>query len=155
MDGPQIDPIKDALTRLAREDESLGASPAVEAALRTAFQHHHRSRRNWRSYQGMFLAAAAALVIGIAGAFLWPDKATPTVAQKAAAPTEVGTDYFPLRAGPVLDAGEIGQVMRVQASPAILARFGLSHAGAPGTRPVKADVLVGMDGTARAVRFIQ
>ena len=151
MDEIQIDPIKDALKRLAREDESLGASPAVEAALRTAFQRH----RSQRSYQTMFLAAAAALLIGISGAFFWPAKSPTHVAQKATAPTEVGTDYFPLRAGPVLDAGEIGQVMRVPASAAMLARFGLTHAATPGNRIVNADVLIGMDGTARAVRFIR
>jgi hypothetical protein len=151
MDEIQIDPIKDALKRLAREDESLGASPAVEAAMRTAFQRH-RSRR---TYSRMFLAAAAALVLGIAGALLWPTKAPATVAQKETAPTEVGTDYFPLRAGPVLDAGEIGQVMRVPASATLMARFGLTHAGSPANMFVKADVLVGMDGTARAVRFIR
>jgi hypothetical protein len=126
----------------------------VEAAVLQAF--HQREARRPRLWVG--LAAAAALVLGISAALVWPDRAAPdkpgSVASQQTA-GEVGTDYFPLRAGPVLDAGEMGRVMRVAVPRSSLARFGFHPSAAAGTGAIQADVLVGMDGTARAVRFVQ
>jgi hypothetical protein len=145
------DSLSRALRRMAAEDQALEARPETEAAVIAAFRKRRESTRS-----GWWLAAAAALVMGVASALWWTGRSPEPVAQAPAnGPTEVGTDYFPLRAGPVLDAGEFGRVIRVPVSRATMVRFGLTATAIPGGDLVNADVLLGMDGTARAVRFVR
>jgi hypothetical protein len=68
---------------------------------------------------------------------------------------EVATDFIPLvHAGPYPQAEE-GHLVRVELPRSALASFGLPvNAEAPGGR-VKADVLMGQDGIARAIRFVR
>lgn len=68
---------------------------------------------------------------------------------------EVATDFIPLvQAGPYTQAEE-GHLVRVELPRAALASFGLPlNAEAPSGR-VKADVLMGQDGIARAIRFVR
>ncbi|HJR05905.1 MAG TPA: hypothetical protein VJ842_01310 [Pyrinomonadaceae bacterium] len=66
------------------------------------------------------------------------------------------TDFIPL----VADATpatplEGGQLVRVQVPRAALASLGLPLNAERGNEPVKADVLVGYDGLARAIRFVR
>ena len=48
-----------------------------------------------------------------------------------------------------------GRVVRVQLPRSALARFGLPVNAERAGEPVKADVLLGEDGTARAIRFVR
>jgi hypothetical protein len=68
---------------------------------------------------------------------------------------EVATDFIPLvQAGPYTQAEE-GHLVRVELPRSALASFGLPvNAEAAGGR-VKADVLMGQDGIARAIRFVR
>jgi hypothetical protein len=68
---------------------------------------------------------------------------------------EVATEFIPLvQAGPYTQAEE-GHLVRVELPRSALASFGLPvNAEAPGGR-VKADVLMGQDGVARAIRFVR
>ncbi|HWS86772.1 MAG TPA: hypothetical protein VN282_07395 [Pyrinomonadaceae bacterium] len=68
---------------------------------------------------------------------------------------EVATDFIPLvQVGPYTQAEE-GHLVRVELPRAALASFGLPvNVEAPGGR-VKADVLMGQDGIARAIRFVR
>jgi len=73
----------------------------------------------------------------------------------ASAPAEVATDFFPLMNGGQLAPGDAGHVIRVEVPRTALASFGLPvNADRAGGR-VKADVLMGEDGMARAIRFVQ
>jgi hypothetical protein len=71
---------------------------------------------------------------------------------------EIATDFFPLRAGPVLEPGEIAQVVRTRVPRRELARFGLAgssfYLSGASMRDIGADVVFGYDGTARAIRFV-
>ena len=67
---------------------------------------------------------------------------------------EVATDFFPISYGNVPNLQEGGQLLRVELPRAAVARFGLPVNFDRGTR-VKADVLVGADGLAQAIRFVQ
>jgi len=71
---------------------------------------------------------------------------------------EIATDFFPLRPGPVAESGEWLRVVRARVPRSELRRFGLAAAPAfssPRLSPdVAADVVLGNDGTARAIRFI-
>ena len=68
---------------------------------------------------------------------------------------EIATDFIPLTQDARLAASEGGQVVRVELPRTALQRFGLpmnvEHAGGR----VKADVLLGYDGVARAIRFVR
>ena len=64
------------------------------------------------------------------------------------------TDFLPLL---LVEAGselERGQVLRVELPRSALMSFGLPMNQERSTEPIKADVLVGEDGLARAIRFI-
>jgi hypothetical protein len=73
--------------------------------------------------------------------------------------TEDTTDFFPVN-GPVNGDDtrapmESGQLIRVQMPQTALAKFGLPVNLERGDIPVKADLLVGEDGLARAIRFVR
>jgi hypothetical protein len=68
---------------------------------------------------------------------------------------EYATDFIPLSYGGVQKPMESGEVIRLQMSRSALIAFGLpvdvEHADAP----VKAELLLGEDGMARAIRFVR
>jgi hypothetical protein len=68
---------------------------------------------------------------------------------------EVTTDFIPLMQGERITQGEGSQLVRVELPRSALERFGLPvNAERAGGR-VKADVLLGEDGLARAIRFVR
>jgi hypothetical protein len=145
----------DAALRAVREAErDMGASDAVRARLQMQVRAHAIGRRQTA---GLTLAAAAVLLIGIA-ASLWQLTATrypATVLTRADRQEEVVTAFFPLIYGDVPIAD--GRLVRLEVSRQALATFGLDDTRAFDDRSadtVWADVLVGEDGLARAVRFV-
>jgi hypothetical protein len=72
-----------------------------------------------------------------------------------AAGYEITSEFVPLLYGgdPML-AGS-GPVVRVEMSGAVLQTLGFPIAGEPSARRVKADLMLGEDGIARAIRFVQ
>ncbi len=75
-------------------------------------------------------------------------------AARAATRTEVATDFFPLRYGRLLEPGESAQLVRIELPRTEMARFGLAPPYDTAAATVRADVLMGEDGIARAVRFV-
>jgi hypothetical protein len=67
---------------------------------------------------------------------------------------EVVTRFFPLREGEDLTALESLQVVRVELTSSALGELALLVDAETANEPVKADVLVGQDGLARAIRFV-
>jgi hypothetical protein len=67
---------------------------------------------------------------------------------------EIVSDFFPLRAGPVLGPGELGQVVRTAVPRREARRMGFLLDEVGDGPDLPADVLVGGDGSARAVRFV-
>jgi hypothetical protein len=152
--------VTEALRAIAAEDASLAPSSAVEARLRREVRSIARARRR----RGAVAALAAAAAVAIAVAAPWKrsaDNAAPSPQPSTLAPRggEGATAFFPLTYSslPISNA----QLVRVQVPRSALASFGLAPidvpaAAAPGTASatVSADVLVGEDGVARAVRFV-
>ncbi|HEV2860423.1 MAG TPA: hypothetical protein VGX48_05395 [Pyrinomonadaceae bacterium] len=68
---------------------------------------------------------------------------------------EVMTEFFPVAQGGGLASGEGGHVVRVELPRSALASFGLPVNVEQSGGRVKADVLLGEDGTARAIRFVR
>jgi hypothetical protein len=84
---------------------------------------------------------------------------TPTAESAAAPPgdaeiTEVATDFVPIGYGSAADLQYGGQLVRVELPRSVLARFGLPVNMNRADETVKADLLVGADGLARAIRFV-
>lgn len=69
--------------------------------------------------------------------------------------SEVATDFFPLASGGDQAPMESGQVIRVQMPRSALIAFGVPVNIERADVPVKADLLVGEDGLARAIRFVR
>jgi len=71
------------------------------------------------------------------------------------AKAEIVTQFFALEEGADLDSLEIAQVVRVELPGSALADVGLAVDPEVAARPVKADVALGYDGIARAIRFVR
>lgn len=68
---------------------------------------------------------------------------------------EVVTEFFPLREGEDITAFESGRLLRVELPGSALSEVGLSVQPETLDTPVKADVMLGDDGLARAIRFVR
>jgi hypothetical protein len=68
---------------------------------------------------------------------------------------EIATDFIPLSYLSAASLQEGGQIIRVQLPRSALANFGLPVNMDRYNEKVKADVLYGVDGMARAIRFVQ
>lgn len=145
-----------ALDALRGEDGAPGASPEVEARLLREVRSIAAARR--RNYVTAF-AVAAVLVLAVGVAILPLTMRGPGAkpAETPAAPThEITTAFFPLISGSLPVQG--GHIVRLELPRRALASFGLGPAGSGGgsqSATVLADVIVGDDGLARAVRFVQ
>ncbi len=69
-------------------------------------------------------------------------------------PAEQVTEFFPLMIGVDLDSMEAARMVRVELPASELRNFGLAIGPELSTAPVKADVVLGYDGQARAIRFV-
>ena len=136
-----------ALRALAEDDAKLSASPDVPKRLLSELRAISGTRRR-RTWYGV-CSVAAALLFGIA---LYTTVQSPSAPE--AAITEVATEFLPL---PYYHLPmNTGSTLRIEVPATALVSFGL----APGDfrkqdGTVLADVLVGEDGLARAVRFVR
>jgi hypothetical protein len=71
-----------------------------------------------------------------------------------AKPTEQVTEYFPLSDGVDLNSLEVVQVVRIELPASALRQYGLPVGADMGSQAVTADVVLGYDGMARAIRFV-
>jgi hypothetical protein len=149
-----------ALRAVAQEEASLGASVGVEARLLAEVRSIARARR-LRTRVAIY-AIAAALVLAISLP-MWRlairpaiGPSAPAAARVEASTGEAATDFLPLFYGslPISD----GQIVRMEVPRTALASFGLASIDSlegPSAATVLADVVVGVDGLARAVRFVR
>jgi hypothetical protein len=170
--------IQEALRALAESDRDKQAAPHVEAQLRHAFRRH-QARRSWQ--WGAVAAVVAAAAAGVA-LLVWnrpnpprpqparsdvivpapiavdpaPVIATPerkVVRVRRTQPREVVTEFFPLI--DVAPAFERGAVVRVSLPAGALRNAGIPVNEDHLTDRVQADVLVGEEGLARAIRLVK
>ena len=69
--------------------------------------------------------------------------------------TEILTSFVDLPAGAALPAATMTTILRVEMRKEDLRQYGLTVPAAVGAELVRADLMVGEDGLARAVRFVQ
>lgn len=72
-----------------------------------------------------------------------------------AANTEIATDFLPMGYGSTTSLQEGGQMVRVELPRSAMASFGLPVNMDRANEKVKADVLLGVDGLAHAIRFVR
>lgn len=149
-----------AFRAIAAEDAALGASPAVGANVMAAFDRMTAARRRRRARMletAVGLAAVLVAAVAIVRFRNTPDFRLQTSDFKSS--REVTTAFMPLAYGsvPIVD----GHVVRMEVPRASLVSFGLVPEEmidiGDGTRggTVIADVIIGDDGLARAVRFVR
>ena len=143
-----------SLRELAAVDAmASGASPEVRTRLLERVRAVARDRR--RTLMKAYGLAAGLVIATAIPVWQLSGRTAGELSTGAAAPTEIATVFYPLRysAIPVTQ----GSVVRLELSPTALAALGVEPpqwTDSPrGT--VVADVLVGEDGLARAVRFVQ
>jgi len=151
-----------ALRAIAEEEAGRGASAAVEARLLAEVRSLARARRLRACAT---LAAVAAVVLVAVAVPNWYRIARQPLSEGLGTGAEPGADvstaemataFFPLIYVSVPMTG--GQIVRLEMPQAALTSFGVAPADViNGARPgtVLADVLVGEDGLARAVRFVR
>ncbi len=76
-------------------------------------------------------------------------------AESASIYAEIATEFLPLMEAESLASFESGSVVRVELSRQALVALGLPMNAERANEPVKADVLIGEDGLARAIRFVR
>ena len=142
------DDVQEELRLLGVTLKSRQAPPHIEQALRQAFRR--RDNRRWRVLGP--LAAAAAILIAVLN-FL-PGPPTEHSPQIASAP-EIASAYMPVGFTRPLYPGEFVQVVRISVPRIEMARFGLPVFEGRASARVQADVVLGEDGIARAIRFVE
>ena len=153
------DPLTAALRRLAAEDAAQDTSVAVRMRLLAEVRQRHLTRRRSRATMGII---AAALVVFVALqvwqlAMLDPGSSV-SAGHVVSAPAggELVTAFFPLAYSSIPMTA--GRLVRLAVPRGAMASFGVEEpARAPGDVPdlVLAEVMVGEDGLARAVRFVR
>jgi hypothetical protein len=154
--------MNELLKALAENDQNLEAPAAVEMRLIESFRRRYRHRR-WP-----YVALAAGIVLAIA---VWPKAQTMEIAVAAPPvpvlpiaraaplkavyhkqPKEVMTEFYSLMEdAPPFERGEL---LRVTVTASAMRSVGLPVSEEHLDDVVQADVLVGEEGLARAIRFV-
>jgi len=143
------------LRGLAASSEAAEAPLRIEAALRAAFRGPRARPAVWWPWWRQAVATAASLVVLVAGAVALLNRApAPELAQPGAR-QELTTEFIPLVYENGLPPEENVQIVRVKLPRIALVSFGLPFNEDRAGEPVKADVLLGDDGVARAIRFVR
>lgn len=144
--------LREALSRLI-ETMPAEASTAAEDRVLTAFRA--RSRRS-RQVRACWASGAALLVLALGWIWIRPS-ALPV--QK---PSGAESTYFAATAGfvalPYAQSGvplEEAVIVRVNLSPSALGSLGIPVTLSHGNHKISADLLIGQDGIARAVRLVE
>ena len=145
------------LRAVAHSLEGARPSSGLEGQLRQAFATLHPAAQSverrafgWRTW----MSAAAAVVLVVAGlALAWQQMHKgPPIAEPAADAAAV-SEFVPWPGAASLPAFESGQLVRTELPASVLPVLGLVPAGTVTDGRVLADVLIGQDGLARAVRL--
>ena len=139
------------LLREAGRAAPRDAPEKIEAVLRWEFRAHRQ--RGLRRQISFALIAASILLMMTAALLRVAPKPAPAAARTQR--LERATPFLPMAGRELLAPMEYGHVIRVRLPRSTMASFGLPVNEARAGEMVSADVLLGEDGLARAVRFIQ
>lgn len=144
--------IGSALQVLRSADGAVRAGPDTEARAVLAFRRQHRRRGVQRI--GVIAAFAAGLLM-VAALYqtdrMSKQRSAAVAASQTAGSQEVLTPFYPLV--PSSSRLESGVIIRITVPASVMQRVGLPVIGRL-SDPVQAEVLVGQDDLARAIRFV-
>jgi hypothetical protein len=145
-----------ALGQLARASANAQAPTRVEERLRAAFRRQHRKAAAPPGRSWLWPTLAAALLV-FALLFVRPDGHVQQPSPPAAAAAEPLADGFiPIRLAHNQPEGDGVRIARVEMAPQALTALGLPLlVEAETDRPIVADVLLGQDGLAHAIRLLR
>lgn len=152
------DILSETLRAIAEDERRMGASPHVRQQLLIDVESIARGRRArvWMGQLALAAGLVTAVVLPVWYGALRPSDDAPRARGEGIVETvrEEATEFFPLPYNEVPAPG--GYMVRMQVPRSALTSFGVTGFGTPGdTSPtVLAEVLVGGDGLARAVRFV-
>jgi len=135
---------KKGMAALAAETSGARPSPAVEGQLRRAFRARQMRRRI------PYAAIAASVMLFACSAWLMRS-GTPPLMQ----PVEAATDFIAIAGSDPFEPVESPILVRVTLPRTAMMKFGLPMNAERATEFVEADVVLGYDGMARAIRFVQ
>jgi hypothetical protein len=149
--------LTDGLHRVAQSVSDAPPHEALEAQLLNAFSVLHPAPTviaTRRSLRRTWMAAAAAILILIGG-LTWQrmDRADGGAPVSPPPNVAAASDFVPWPGAASLPAFESGQLVRTELPASVLPLLGLVPAGTVTDNKVLADVLIGQDGLARAVRL--
>jgi hypothetical protein len=142
-----------ALQGLGRTTAHTRPSPALEGRLLAAFAQRQDIRAPRATWLRRGAGVAAVLALVAVGLFAIRDDVQRTRLSGADALANFESEFLPWPGAEVLPAFESGQLVRMELPASVLPLLGIVPAMAITTETVEADVLVGQDGLARAVRF--
>jgi hypothetical protein len=143
--------VEDALRRLARSTGVPPVAPDREAALLAAFDRRAIPPRS-SAGAWVWLSALTTLTMLLLAALLPLRSPAPRPSAHVQAPA-AATDFIPWPGAAELPPLESGELVRVDLPVSILPALGIAPPAAP-AGSVTADVVVGQDGLARAVRLV-
>lgn len=143
--------VSEALAQWRAQDRDLGASARVREIVLAALPVPVSPPRPKPAWDWHPWAMAAAVLLAITAVWLASPRMQPRPEPVA---TQMATDFFPLTpAG--LEPADSAQVVRIRVPRREMRRFGLPVREELERAAVEAEVVVGPDGVARAVRFVQ
>jgi hypothetical protein len=156
--------MNELLRALAESDREKEAPPEVEIRLKAAFRRKYK-RRVWPYFAVAAVAAGMAFFVRVPKpqtmeiAVVTPPvpalgiaKAAPPRVVRRKQPQEIVTEFYPLMEDP--PPFERGELLRVSLPAAAMRSVGVPVSEDRLTELVQADVLVGQEGLARAIRFV-
>ena len=141
------------LTALRDAMRPRQAPDREEQALLRRFRAEQGMKQTRRAWWQVWAVAAAAATILLALLVLRPTPEAPRSVEVAS--QEIATDYIPIGYGMPLSPDEFAQIIRVSVPRSEMVQFGLPVRPDAGPGRVTADVVLGEDGVARAIRFVQ
>jgi hypothetical protein len=126
---------------------SIGLLPGTEPVQYVRHRVRHPGQRSSQT-------AVPATDQGLAASLKPADKSLHDRVAEGSAQTEIATDFLPLVSGGDSMPMESGRLVRVELPRSALLSMGLPMNIERAGEPVKADVLLGEDGVAKAIRFI-
>ena len=151
--------IKHGLRALAGQMSRTEAPPRVEARLRAAFRAHNGMEaapaRHWRPAFAWAAALAALLVVALVLVRGRAPQAPPPVSHAVElADNGIENGFIPLPNAAQIDPAEEVNVVRVEVPRSAMIALGYDVKPEEASQSVEADVMLGTDGLARAVRFL-
>lgn len=141
------------------QEMKRGCSTEVEALLVAEFRKKWNRRPLWADWRAWAVGVATVAIFAV---MLWPAQRPAPVAAvlpvviPAAVDTsrEITSAFITLRPGEAIIPPEGASMVRVGLPRASLASFGLPANPEFAGERIQADVILGMDGQARAIRFV-